>query len=279
VPGNILILGLFDTFKFHLALITAANIVIAVTLHRVSRMSFDWSPKEDRMSLRTSEISILSKKRPSIAYRYQSRPCPSITADTSQATKRRTSAQVTRMLLAVTLSLIAFNIPNTVTFLSTKINDTRLLLQGRSCAEVSNEDIRRYKGGFYTSVIQDILSDLPHIVNFCLYCLAGRKFRHIFFNEVRHFFIEIHLIKRKQRRFTQNGNVINPEITNGTGIHWNRNRLTSSDGLLQSKRTINVLFNGTTNKLILCHQNYNISMHGNDRYHKEHLIRIYSTIN
>ena len=227
------------------------------------------------MSLRNSEISFSNKKRPSISYRYQSSPCLSIKNDTTQATKRRTSAQVTRMLLAVTLSLIIFNIPNTVTFLFTKINDTRLLLHGRSCIEVSDDDIRKYKFGFYVSVIQDILSDLPHIVNFFLYCLAGKKFRSIFINEVRYFFVEMHLIKRKQRRFTQNGNVINPEISS----NWNRKRLSSRDGLLQSKRTINVLFNGTTNRLILCHQNYNISMNSNDRYHKKHLIRIYSTIN
>lgn len=116
--------------------------------------------------------------------------------DPIQVNKRRTSAQVTRMLLAVTLSLIIFNIPNTLIFLIAKIYDTRTLLMGRLCSEIPDGDITLYKLGFYFSVIQDILSDLPHIVNFFLYCLAGKKFRSIFIAEVRHFLTEIHLIKR-----------------------------------------------------------------------------------
>jgi hypothetical protein len=183
------------------------------------------------------------------------------------------------MLLAVTLSLIIFNIPNTVIFVFTKISDTRQLLYGRSCLEISDDDIKSYKIGFYSSVIQDILSDLPHIVNFFLYCLAGRKFRSILLNEIRHFFVETHLMKRKQRRFTHNGNAINPETTNASINYSQRRRLSSArSALLSRNNTINVLFNGTTNQLILSHPNYDISINQNERYRKEHLIRIYSTI-
>jgi hypothetical protein len=220
------------------------------------------------------------KKRLSRSFLQQSSPTSSIEADSVRAIKRRTSAQVTRMLLAVTLSLILFNIPNTIIFLFTKINDTRQLLFGRSCLQITDDDIKLYKIGFYSSVIQDILSDLPHIVNFFLYCLAGKKFRSIFLNEVRHFSIEIHLIKRKQRRFTHNGNIINPEYTNHSPTNFSQRRTSSTrSALLQRKNTINVLFNGTTNQLILCHRNYDIAIHDNERFPKEHLIRIYSTMN
>lgn len=84
------------------------------------------------------------------------------------------------MLLAVTLSLIICNIPNTIFFISVKIYDTRRLLFGRSCSEISDHDIYIYKFGFYSSVVQDILCDLPHIFNFFLYYLAGKKFRSIY---------------------------------------------------------------------------------------------------
>ncbi|CAF4320791.1 unnamed protein product, partial [Rotaria sordida] len=110
-------------------------------------------------------------------YHFQSSQNSSSTTDTNQAIKRRTNAQVTRMLLAVTLSLIIFNIPNTIIFLLTKINNSRQLLHGRSCLEISDNDIKSYKIMFYSIVIQDILSDLPHIINSFLYCLSGKKFR------------------------------------------------------------------------------------------------------
>ncbi len=232
----------------------------------------------DHSNIPSPEINILRKKRLSRSFLSQSSPNASIETDSVRAIQRRTSAQVTRMLLAVTLSLIVFNIPNTIIFLFTKINDTRQLLFGRSCLEISDDDIKLYKIGFYSSVIQDVLSDLPHIVNFFLYCLAGKKFRSIFVNEVRHFFIEIRLIKRKQRRFTHNGNIINPELTNASAANYSPRQLSPRNPLLQRKNTINVLFNGSTNQLILCHQNYDISINEKDRYHKEHLIRIYSTM-
>ncbi|CAF5153459.1 unnamed protein product, partial [Rotaria sp. Silwood1] len=43
-------------------------------------------------------------------------------------TKRHANAQATRMLLAVTLSLIILNIPNTIYFVSLNIYDTRKLI-------------------------------------------------------------------------------------------------------------------------------------------------------
>lgn len=249
-----------------------------MTLHRVSRISFDWPANGDHNDIPSPELNILRKKRLSRSFIQQSSPTSSIEADSIRAIKRRTSAQVTRMLLAVTLSLILFNIPNTVIFIFTKIHDTRQLLYGRSCADITDDDIKLYKIGFYTSVIQDILSDLPHIVNFFLYCLAGKKFRSIFLNEVRYFFIELHLMKRKERRFTHNGNIVNPEYTNGSAINFSQRRLSTRNALLQRKNTINVLFNGTTNQLILCHRNYDIAIREKERFHNDHLIRIYSTM-
>ncbi|CAF3678304.1 unnamed protein product [Rotaria sp. Silwood1] len=46
-------------------------------------------------------------------------------------TKRRANAQATRMLLAVTLSLIILNIPNTIYFVSLNIYDSRKLITGK----------------------------------------------------------------------------------------------------------------------------------------------------
>jgi hypothetical protein len=178
-------------FIDYLGLITAANILIAVILHRVSKKTFNWSGNQHHQT--TIDDNESNRLNPSSSPVYSCKR-----HDPSQTTKRRTSVQVTRMLLAVTLSLIIFNIPNTLTFLFAKIYDTRQLLFGRSCSEITDDDIRLYKIGFYSSVIQDILSDLPHIVNFCLYCLAGKKFRSIFINEVTHFLVDLRLLKRQQ---------------------------------------------------------------------------------
>ncbi len=259
------------------ALITAANVVIAVILRRVSRISFDWTTGTDHLELPSSECHILNKKRLSRSYRDRSSLSSSLETESLRTIKRRTSAQVTRMLLAVTISLIVFNIPNTVTFLFiTKINNIKEVVHIRPCLALTDYDIQLYKYAHYLSVIQDILSDLPHIVNFFLYCLAGRKFRSIFLNEVRHFFIQIHLMKRKQRCFTHNGNIINPELTNTSGTNWRQ--MSPRNALLQRNNTINVLFNGATNELIFCHRNSGTSMKEKDRFHKGHVIRIYSAL-
>ncbi|CAF3222448.1 unnamed protein product, partial [Rotaria sp. Silwood2] len=201
------------------------NILIAVTLRRVSHTSFGWYITKAKVDLESGPIDMIKKELISTRYRHQSSQNSSLTIDTSQAIKRRTSAQVTRMLLAVTLSLIIFNIPNTIIFLFTRIYDPQLSLHGRSCFEVSDSDIRLYKIRFYSSVIQDILSDLPHIVNFFLYCLAGKKFRSIFLNQVRLCFIETHLIKQKRKRFTDNGSVFNPELSYPAGFNSSQRRI------------------------------------------------------
>ncbi len=270
---------IFDLRRFILfiALITAANIVIAVILHRVSRIPFDWPTGTEQIELPSSDCPILNNKRSSRTYRSSSTPNSSLETESLRAIKRRTSAQVTRMLLAVTISLIVFNIPNTIMFLFiTKINNIKEIVHTRSCLALTDDDIQMYKYAHYLSVIQDILSDLPHIVNFFLYCLAGKKFRSIFINEVRHFFIQIHLMKRTQRRFTHNGNAINPELTNTPKMNWRR--ISTHRPLLQRNNTINVLFNGKTNELILCHRNSETTTKETDRFHQGHVIRIYSTI-
>ncbi|CAF4778879.1 unnamed protein product, partial [Rotaria sp. Silwood2] len=119
------------------------------------------------------------------------------TADLELATKQRTNTQVTRMLLAVTLSLIIFNIPYILFFVLGQIYNSKAILFGRSCLNISDNDILSYKLGFYSSVIQDILSDLPYVVNFFLYCLVGKRFRSIFINEVHQLLVNFHLIKPK----------------------------------------------------------------------------------
>ena len=136
-----------------LALITVINIVIVVILYRVSHTSFNWHKNEHKIDSQHS--SIYNTKKGSLSGRYhsQSSQNSSVATDTSQAIKRRTSAQVTRMLLAVTLSLIIFNIPNTIMFLYTRINDPGQLLHGRLCIDVSDDDIKSYKIIFYSSVI------------------------------------------------------------------------------------------------------------------------------
>ena len=125
------------------------------------------------------------------------------------------------MLLAVNLSLILFNIPNTLMFLLGKIYDPRQLLFGRLCVDISDRDIRIYKISFYSSVMQDILSDLPHVVNFFLYCLAGKKFRSIFLGEVQHGLEELHLIKRRKR--------------------WNESLVSRTNGTLRCERGVSLI--------------------------------------
>jgi hypothetical protein len=155
-------------------LITAANIVTAIVIRRVARGSVSGRLSEDHEQ-RYSDSNISEKKISLTSNRF----CPSSSTipptDIISATKRRTSTQVTRILLAVTLSIIICNIPNTIFFIYVKIYDTRDLLVGRSCSEISDHDIKLYKFSFYASVVQDILSDLPHIFNFLLYCIAGKK--------------------------------------------------------------------------------------------------------
>lgn len=160
------------------------------------------------------------------------------------------------MLLAVTLSLIICNIPNTIFFVFVKLYDTRQLLHGRSCRDVSDNDINLYKFGFYSSVIQDILSDLPHIVNFFLYCLAGKKFRSIFINEVHHFLLDLHLIKNKQRRFTHNTSLVKSDFTSRTSRHSNYGDVSPGKSPLKARKTVEVLFNGKTTKNLLKKKNH-----------------------
>lgn len=155
-------------------MITATNIVIAIVLRRVSRGSVRCQSSEDHEQ-RHSDSNIFEKKFSFASNRFLPSSSTNPPTDIISATKRRTSTQVTRMLLAVTLSLIVCNIPNTIFFLSVQIYDIRNVLFGRSCFEITDHDIKLYKFGFYASVVQDILSDLPHIFNFFLYCLAGKK--------------------------------------------------------------------------------------------------------
>ena len=181
------------------------------------------------------------------------------------------------MLLAVTFTLIICNIPNTIFFVVVKIYDTRQLLNGRLCIDVSDHDINLYKFGFYSSVVQDILSDLPHIFNFFLYCLAGKKFRSIFFNEAHHFLLDLHLIKRKERYSAQATSVFNRDLTGTTATHSNRGRPSTKIPLTKTRKSVEVLCNGTSTSTLLNHQNKNL-LKTNHRSHAEQsFIRSYST--
>ncbi|CAF5009831.1 unnamed protein product, partial [Rotaria sp. Silwood1] len=163
-----------------------------------------------------SSFSKTNSSKPSRHQRCSGRST-NTTVEVILATKRRTNIQVTRMLLAVTLSLIIFNIPNTIFFVSDKIYDIRQILHGRSCLDISDHDIVLYKVGFYSGVIQDILSDLPHVVNFFLYCLAGKKFRSIFINEFQQLLVDFHLIGKNPRRRKYDTSILNPDSTLRTG--------------------------------------------------------------
>ncbi|CAF2562994.1 unnamed protein product [Rotaria sp. Silwood2] len=243
--------------KKRFCLITVINIFIAVILHRVSHTSFDWYIAKEKVNIESAQIDMIKKELISVRYCYQSSQNSSLTTDTNQAIKRRTSAQVTRILLAITLSLIIFNIPNTIVFLFTRINDRQLSLPRRPCLEISDSDIRLYKKIFYSTVIQDILSDLPHIVNFFLYCLAGKKFRNIFLNEVYACFIETHSINRKQKRFTANGSVFNPKLTYPAGLNGSQRRILYRNTSLKCKKATNTSYNTLTNKLTFNDKNHN----------------------
>ncbi|CAF3802968.1 unnamed protein product, partial [Rotaria sp. Silwood1] len=173
-------------------LIIAANIVIVVVLHCAS---YNWRTSDDS-NKRESDLSCC-KKNLSTASLRQNYPDRSITtvAELVLATKQRTNAQVTRMLLAVTLSFIILYFPHITFYFANRIF-------GRSCFEISDHDIVVYKLGVYIDVIQNILSDLPHVVNFFLYCLAGKKFRSIFINEFHQLLVDFHLIKQRERCHT-----------------------------------------------------------------------------
>lgn len=216
-------------------------------------MSFDWSTSESGNGVQDSEPTLLKNhlSTPSIVYR-ASASSSTTPADIILATKRRTSAQVTRMLLAVTLSLIICNIPNTLFFVFVKLRDTRTLLAGRSCSNVTDAEISLYKFGFYSSVMQDFLSDLPHIVNFFLYCLAGKKFRSIFINEVQRFLRELHLLKDKQRRSTQvscPGNTDSPPRVAAGRVY--QGRLSANIPMYHGRKSVDVLFNGKSSQTAL----------------------------
>ncbi len=238
-------------------MITTANIVIAIVLRRVSRRPVSYRFADDH-DHRYSDSVIYEKKFSFASNRFRRSSTTVPPMDLMSATKRRTSTQVTRMLLAVTLSLIICNIPNTIFFVFVKIYDTRDLLFGRSCFEISDHDINLYKFGFYSSVVQDILSDLPHIINFFIYCLAGKKFRSIFINEVHQFLMDLRLIKRKQRRFTQSTYSIKPELVSRTGFNSKQGRLSNDIPLSKTRKTVEVLFNGKTACSFLNEENKNL---------------------
>ncbi|CAF1300549.1 unnamed protein product [Rotaria sordida] len=245
-----LIIDILTASILPITLITAINIVIVVILYRVSHTSFNWHKNEHKIDSQHSSRHSIKKGSLSGRYHSQSSQNSSVGTDTSQAIKQRTSAQVTRMLFAVTLSLIILNIPNTIIFLHTRIKNPRNLLHGRPCIDVSDNDIKSYKINFYSSVIQDILSDLPHIINFFLYCLSGRKFRNIFLNEVHRCFIQSHLIKQKtQIPLTQNGSLTNPELSNRIGSNSNQRQILFRSISLPSQKKTSVVFNTLTNKL------------------------------
>ena len=232
-----------STLLLNLALITIANIIIAVVLHRVPRSSLYCSSSET-FSREFSDNDSNLERRPFLRKFNQNQLSykPATRSISFQSNPRRTSVQVTRMLLAVTISLILFNLPNTITFVVRKIYDPRVLLYDRLCHDITDNEIRLYKISFYTSVIQDILSDLPHIVNFFLYCLAGKKFRQIFLNESQYFRLRAFLQKRKQQYYL---------ATQSLSNH-------AADKLcFPRKSSINIMFNRKQEQLIFTSSNSN----------------------
>jgi hypothetical protein len=229
-------------------------------LHRVSRASIDSRLSEDN-DKRDSDPQVLLERlsAPSIRCRQSSSLTGLGSPDLKSATSRRTSTQVTRMLLAVTLSLIMCNIPNTIYFIFVKLYDTRNLVgDHRSCKDISDSDINLYKFGFYSGVIQDILSDLPHIFNFFLYCLAGNKFRSIFINNVHQFLRDFHLIKQSQKRLTQDKAMGISGPISKESRKSNHGRSSSNLKSLRPRRSVEILFDGKTTKTLLNDENENL---------------------
>ncbi|CAF1440636.1 unnamed protein product [Rotaria sordida] len=231
-----LIIDILTASILPIGLITIINIVIVIILYCASRTSFDSYINEDRIDLRSLPIDVMKNELILARYHFQSSQNSSSTTDTNQAIKRRTNAQVTRMLLAVTLSLIIFNIPNTIIFLLTKINNSRQLLHGRSCLEISDNDIKSYKIMFYSIVIQDILSDLPHIINFFLYCLSGKKFRSIFQNEIYYYFIHCRLIRRRNQQCFTRCSSHHLELSNPPSLNFSQRRRLSRNISCESQK-------------------------------------------
>ena len=242
------------TENFSLGLITTANIVIALVLRRASRSSIDFRTSNEG-GKRDLGPNILNKQR--ITSPKSIRPSTSSIQSTEiiSATNRRTSTQVTRMLLAVTLTLILCNIPNTIFFVLVQFYDTRRILIDRICSDVTDQEILLYKFGFYSSVIQDILSDLPHIVNFFLYCLAGRKFRSIFIYEVRLFLLDLHLIKRKERRSTQTKYPFKGETPSRSGTITDPGHLSPHIPVSHPRKSVEILYAGKSVNTRLCSEN------------------------
>ncbi|CAF0812912.1 unnamed protein product [Adineta ricciae] len=241
-------------------IITLTNIVIAVVLHRDSNVSLD-SKVSDESPRRETESQLNGSRISVPSFRFRSSASSSITTtDLAVAAKRRASAQVTRMLLAVTLSLIICNIPNTLFFVFVK--DTRQILNGRLCSNITDHEITLYKFGFYSSVLQDILSDLPHIFNFFLYCLAGKKFRSIFISKVRHVLYDLGLIKSKERRLTHSACPSKSDYTSDRMPRQKSNRLSS----IKSRKSIELLLNGSTCKTVLNRDGRHLSLLSNSEF-------------
>ncbi|CAF4687080.1 unnamed protein product [Rotaria sp. Silwood2] len=238
------------------SVITAANIIIVVVLHRTS---YDWRTSNDS-NKRESDLSVRKKKllKPSLR---QSCSGTSTTtaAELVLATKRRTNAQVTRMLLAVTLSVIIFNIPNTIFYVGLLIFGEKAYLHNRSFVNMSKDNIAIHKTRFYSEVIKDILLNLPYVVNFFLYCLAGKKFRSIFINEIHQLLIDFHLIEQKERHRIYGTSPLNPNSIQTIGYSRNVGCMSPKTSSSQVRQSVEVLFNGKNALTILNRQNESLS--------------------
>ncbi|CAF3519062.1 unnamed protein product [Rotaria socialis] len=69
------------------ALATTVNILIAVTLHRVSHTPFDWFVADEKVDLRSSTMSTMDKKFLPNVYPLPSSKSSSVIADTRQVTR------------------------------------------------------------------------------------------------------------------------------------------------------------------------------------------------
>ncbi|CAF1417614.1 unnamed protein product, partial [Didymodactylos carnosus] len=219
-----------------IGIITCTNTYIAIVLHNSTKKTLTWNETTrltvasiDAGSIKYNNLkkyrTFFKKRKSSIdlekntTLNQQQRHSSSVARTSSQYDSgehrnstnvlKRTSTQVTRMLLAVTSSLIILNIPNTLFFLLIKIYDPRLVLHDphtkhrhrelllRNCDLITDRDLNIYKFGIYSSLLQNILGDLPHVVNFFIYCIAGKKFRLIFKTEVLLFFQKTHILHKK----------------------------------------------------------------------------------
>jgi len=226
-------------------LIAAANFVIVIILRHTSKNSRQSLTPSKLPTRRESESTVQDQDL--LRSSKQIRPS-GLSTNIISGVNRRTSSQVTRMLLAVTLTLIFCNFPNTIYSIWKRFSKRSKLLLKPRCNETTDHDIYLYYIEFYFGMLaQNILSDLPHILNFFLYCLSGQKFRSIFISELQSFLFHLHFLKQKTQQSGQT--FIQPskfQASQRINLIMNPGRSSPARSSVHGRQSVEVLYNGQT---------------------------------